>query len=431
MKVYCTLTREQATLYEAVCRTALRRDRRGRGHPAPRPGAGAADAAQADLQPPGAVPARRQRAARPHRQAGAPGRDAGRGRSPRATARWSSPSTPRWARCCKTICASDSDREVLFLHGGTADRPSATAWSRASRTTRTARRCSSSRSRRAASGLNLTRANHVFHFDRWWNPAVENQATDRAFRIGQTRNVQVHKFVCAGTLEEKLDELIEQQAALAESIVGTSEAWITEMSTDELRDLFALRREDAVAEDEAVSRATTRWWERHGPRLPGGRHQGPNAARRVRQDLVGQPLDRRAGAPGQPRPPGARPLLRAQRPGRCRSTSSRGGVHGAGAGQPAASRTRSRSSFKQLTDAEWERVIDAHGRRGAVRRAAAERRDARADRGGLRRRRAPASSRPTQATCRRAAPAPTGPTRASTSPRSTTCSASASTTTPS
>ena len=103
--------------------------------------------------------------------------------------------------------------------------------------------CSSSRSRPAAPGLNLTRANHVFHFDRWWNPAVENQATDRAFRIGQTRNVQVHKFVCAGTFEETLDELIERKVALAQSIVGTSEAWITEMSTAELRDLFALRGE--------------------------------------------------------------------------------------------------------------------------------------------------------------------------------------------
>ena len=70
---------------------------------------------------------------------------------------------------------------------------------------------------------------------------MENQATDRAFRIGQTRNVQVHKFVCAGTFEEALDELIERKVALAEAIVGTSEAWITEMSTAELRDLFALR----------------------------------------------------------------------------------------------------------------------------------------------------------------------------------------------
>ena len=95
-------------------------------------------------------------------------------------------------------------------------------------------------------GLNLTRANHVFHFDRWWNPAVENQATDRAFRIGQTRNVQVYKFVCAGTVEERIDEMMERKQALAASIVGTSEAWVTEMTTDQLRELFTLRK-DAVA----------------------------------------------------------------------------------------------------------------------------------------------------------------------------------------
>ncbi|HEX4949739.1 MAG TPA: DEAD/DEAH box helicase, partial [Blastocatellia bacterium] len=74
-------------------------------------------------------------------------------------------------------------------------------------------------------GLNLTAANHVFHFDRWWNPAVENQATDRAFRIGQQRNVQVHKFLCVGTLEEKIDEMIERKQTIASSIVGTGEGW--------------------------------------------------------------------------------------------------------------------------------------------------------------------------------------------------------------
>ncbi len=95
-------------------------------------------------------------------------------------------------------------------------------------------------------GLNLTRANHVFHFDRWWNPAVENQATDRAFRIGQKRNVQVHKFVCVGTMEEMIDDMIESKKALAESVVGSGENWLTELSTGELRDLVRLRRE-AVA----------------------------------------------------------------------------------------------------------------------------------------------------------------------------------------
>ena len=102
--------------------------------------------------------------------------------------------------------------------------------------------------RAGGSGLNLTRANHVFHYDRWWNPAVENQATDRAFRIGQLRNVQVHKFVVAGTLEERIHDLIESKQALAQSIVGSGEDWITELDTDQLRDLLMLRY-DAI-EDE-------------------------------------------------------------------------------------------------------------------------------------------------------------------------------------
>ena len=97
-------------------------------------------------------------------------------------------------------------------------------------------------------GLNLTRASHVFHFDRWWNPAVENQATDRAFRIGQTKKVQVHKFVCKGTLEEKIDEMIEDKKVLAENIIGSGEGWLTEMSTEQLRELFTLRQEALLYE---------------------------------------------------------------------------------------------------------------------------------------------------------------------------------------
>jgi SNF2 family DNA or RNA helicase len=85
--------------------------------------------------------------------------------------------------------------------------------------------------RAGGTGLNLTRANHVFHFDRWWNPAVEDQATDRAFRIGQTKNVLVHKFVCLGTLEERIDDMIQDKRALASSIVGEGENRLTEMST--------------------------------------------------------------------------------------------------------------------------------------------------------------------------------------------------------
>jgi SNF2 family DNA or RNA helicase len=96
-------------------------------------------------------------------------------------------------------------------------------------------------------GLNLTAANHVIHLDRWWNPAVENQATDRAFRIGQKRNVQVRKFVCTGTLEEKIDEMIEEKKTLADLVISDGESWLTELSTEDLRQVFALSQ-DAVGE---------------------------------------------------------------------------------------------------------------------------------------------------------------------------------------
>ncbi len=98
-------------------------------------------------------------------------------------------------------------------------------------------------------GLNLTRANHVFHVDRWWNPAVENQATDRAFRIGQTRNVQVHKFVCTGTLEEKIHNLLESKQQLAEQTVDAGENWLTQLDTDQLRNLLLLDRQSIIDEE--------------------------------------------------------------------------------------------------------------------------------------------------------------------------------------
>jgi len=94
-------------------------------------------------------------------------------------------------------------------------------------------------------GLNLTAATHVIHLDRWWNPAVEDQATDRAFRIGQQRNVQVHKLVSAGTVEERIDEMITAKRHLASRVVGTGEQWLTELSTSELRALVALSGEAA------------------------------------------------------------------------------------------------------------------------------------------------------------------------------------------
>jgi superfamily II DNA or RNA helicase len=96
-------------------------------------------------------------------------------------------------------------------------------------------------------GLNLTAANHVIHVDRWWNPAVEDQATDRAFRIGQRKNVQVRKFICVGTLEERIDEMIDSKKALANRVVGTGEGWLTELSVADLRAVLTLSPE-AVSE---------------------------------------------------------------------------------------------------------------------------------------------------------------------------------------
>ncbi|MBT0769365.1 DEAD/DEAH box helicase [Kineosporia sp. J2-2] len=129
-------------------------------------------------------------------------------------------------------------REVLFLHGGvrkslrdemvsrfqTPDGPPVFVLSL----------------KAGGTGLTLTEANHVIHVDRWWNPAVEDQATDRAFRIGQSRTVQVRKFVCAGTLEERIATMIRDKRGLAASIVGTGENWLTELSTSQLRELLTL-----------------------------------------------------------------------------------------------------------------------------------------------------------------------------------------------
>lgn len=97
------------------------------------------------------------------------------------------------------------------------------------------------------SGLNLTAAHHVFHYDRWWNPAVENQATDRAYRIGQKKSVLVHKFLCGGTLEEKIDRMIERKRIIADAVVSSGEDFLTEISDEELREVLKLE-DDAVSE---------------------------------------------------------------------------------------------------------------------------------------------------------------------------------------
>ena len=95
-------------------------------------------------------------------------------------------------------------------------------------------------------GITLTKANHVFHFDRWWNPAVEDQATDRAFRIGQKKNVFVHKFVTLGTLEERIDQIIEDKKKVASAIVGADESWLTELDNESFKELIALNRQTVM-----------------------------------------------------------------------------------------------------------------------------------------------------------------------------------------
>jgi len=145
------------------------------------------------------------------------------------------------------ILRHELDREVLFLHGGT------TAKDRESMVAAFQRNDGSSpifilSLKAGGVGLNLTGANHVFHFDRWWNPAVESQATDRAYRIGQTRTVQVHKFVVSGTLEERIDQMIELKSNLADNVIGSGEQWLTELSLTQLRDVLTLRP-DSVGDE--------------------------------------------------------------------------------------------------------------------------------------------------------------------------------------
>jgi SNF2 family DNA or RNA helicase len=152
-----------------------------------------------------------------------------------------------WGKLLQPYLQQKFDREVLFLYGGSSKKQREEMIDRFQNDPQGARIFILSL-KAGGVGLNLTRANHVFHFDRWWNPAVENQATDRVFRIGQTRNVQVHKFVCTGTLEERIHELIESKKALSEQVVGAGENWLSELDTNGLRDLLLLDRA-AVIDD--------------------------------------------------------------------------------------------------------------------------------------------------------------------------------------
>jgi superfamily II DNA or RNA helicase len=258
MKVVCTLTREQATLYKAVVDEELRRiessggiERRGRvlalltftkqicNHPAQYLGES------------GPLPKRS-------------------GKLARTTEMLEEAVAAGDKALVFTQFREMGDKlalhfianlgcEVVFLHGGTPKK-ARDDMVRRFQEERHGPRIFVLSVKAGGTGLNLTAANHVFHFDRWWNPAVEDQATDRAYRIGQKRAVQVHKLVCAGTVEEKIDRLLDQKRDLASKVVGAGEQWITELDGRELRDLFSLS-EGAVTDgddDDATSSTPTR-----------------------------------------------------------------------------------------------------------------------------------------------------------------------------
>jgi len=243
--VYCNLTREQATLYQAVTRNMLDRI------------ADAAGIERARLVL-SALMKLKQICNHPAHYLGDGSRLSGRsGKLARLEAMLEEALSAgdkalvftqytAMAGPLTRYLAQRFEREVLYLHGGVSQRKrDEIVW-----------RFQEAQSgppifvlslKAGGTGLNLTAANHVFHFDRWWNPAVENQATDRAYRIGQKRNVQVHKLICLGTLEERIDQLLQKKRALADAIIQDGEAWMTDLSTQQLRDLFTLGAEAVSA----------------------------------------------------------------------------------------------------------------------------------------------------------------------------------------
>ena len=241
MKIWCTLTPEQASLYQATVTDMLAR----------------IDAAEADIERRGLVLATmaklKQVCNHPAHLLGDGSRLPGR-----------SGKLARLEEICDEIIAAGDKAlcftqyaefgrvlqpylaarlgcPVLYLHGGTAKKARDALVAEFQEAAEPAVFLLSLKA--GGTGLNLTAASHVIHFDRWWNPAVEDQATDRAFRIGQRKDVQVRKFVCVGTLEERIDAMIEDKKALAERIVGTGEGWLTELSSADLRAVLQLAPE--------------------------------------------------------------------------------------------------------------------------------------------------------------------------------------------
>ena len=144
-----------------------------------------------------------------------------------------------WGHLLKSYMESKWKFEVPFLYGGTSKKDRQEMVDRFQEDPRGPQLFLLSL-KAGGIGLNLTRANHVFHLDRWWNPAIENQATDRAYRIGQTNNVLVHKFITNGSVEEKIDAMITKKSKLSEEIIGSGEDWLGNLEISELQKLVTL-----------------------------------------------------------------------------------------------------------------------------------------------------------------------------------------------
>ena len=251
--VACTLTREQATLYQAAVRTLLDEDGLGEG-----------------IERRGRIlkllTALKQICNHPAQYLGEPGPLAGRSGKLARTTEMLAEVVDAGDRglvftqyremgelLVRHLTATLGLASVPFLHGGVA---------RGRRDAMVAGFQDGSAPpllivslKAGGTGLNLTAATHVVHYDRWWNPAVEDQATDRAYRIGQDRTVNVHKLVTGGTLEERIATLLDDKRALADAVVGTGETWLTELSDDDIRALVALSTDDVGETDDTEDAA--------------------------------------------------------------------------------------------------------------------------------------------------------------------------------
>ena len=256
VRVFCPLTKTQAALYEAVRPGDGGATEGSRGHRAAGAGPGLSDALQADLQPSLPVAGGSDVRGRGERKVSAAARPL-RGDRSRQEKLLVFTQFREMTEPLAALLAGTFLRPGLVLHGGTGvgkRREIVDAFQREDGPPFFVLSLKA-----GGVGLNLTAASHVIHFDRWWNPAVENQATDRAYRIGQKKNVLVHKFVCRGTVEEKIDALIEGKKDLAESILGGDrEKLLTEMPDEELLRFVSLDLARALEEENGGKNETQR-----------------------------------------------------------------------------------------------------------------------------------------------------------------------------